>query len=48
MTTLMCRQTAIVYKKAARLTSDHPIANFLTLPSIITLRVPVDARLHKS
>ncbi len=34
MTTLMRRQTAIAYEKAARLTPDHPVAGFLTLPSV--------------
>ncbi len=34
MTTLVRRQTAIAYEKAIRLTPDHPVAGFLTLPSV--------------
>ncbi len=32
MTTLMCRQTAIAYEKAARLIPDHPHRRLLNSP----------------
>ncbi len=32
MTTLMCRQTAIAYEKATRLTPDHPRRRFFNSP----------------
>ncbi len=48
MKTLMRRQTTVVYEEAVRLTSDHPVVGFLTLPSVTALLDPAGARPPKA
>ncbi len=48
MKTLTSRQTTFAYEEGARLTSDHLVVGFLTLPPVTALLDPAGARPPKA